>query len=126
MKGFQYKCVWADPNQEPTWEPESNIKPTADKLLNVYWRQATKSCKIEQTASHVVAVVKCSTPLKQSLLSATKHVVLQPPIEIAAAVIVEKPYCALTVMQITQKPINCSTPDSSPEKSSPISKKKRT
>jgi hypothetical protein len=45
IKGFLYKCVWADENQEPTWEPESFIKPTADKLLNLYWRSATKSCK---------------------------------------------------------------------------------
>lgn len=35
-KGFHYKCLWA--SQEPTWEPEANIKPTADKLLNLYWR----------------------------------------------------------------------------------------
>jgi hypothetical protein len=38
IKGFLYLCVWADLNQEPTWEPEANIKPTADKLLNMYWR----------------------------------------------------------------------------------------
>ena len=36
VKGFIYKCLWV--NSEPTWEPESHIKPTADKLLNQYWR----------------------------------------------------------------------------------------
>jgi hypothetical protein len=43
IKGFLYKCIWVE--HEPTWEQESNIKPTADKLLNLYWRSATKSCK---------------------------------------------------------------------------------
>ena len=48
-KGFLYKCVWNNAEHEPTWEPESNIKPTADKLLNLYWRSATKSSKTEPT-----------------------------------------------------------------------------
>jgi hypothetical protein len=36
VKGFIYKCVWSE--GEPSWEPEAHIKPTADKLLNLYWR----------------------------------------------------------------------------------------
>lgn len=42
------------PDQEPTWEPESNIKPTADKVLNTYWRSATKSSKAEGKSTPVI------------------------------------------------------------------------
>jgi len=100
VKGFLYKCIWAE--GEPTWEPELHIKATADKLLNIYWRQATKSCKPDPT------------PLKQSLLS-TKRVVAErkppPP--------VPQSNSALTVLQVQQKPINCGTPKSSPDKEQP-------
>jgi hypothetical protein len=61
-KGFHYKCVWADSTREPSWEPEINIKVTADKLLNLYWRSATKSPKPEGSTSGN------TTPLKQSTL----------------------------------------------------------
>ena len=43
VKGFLYHCIWE--GYEPTWEQEALIKPTADKVLNLYWRQATKSQK---------------------------------------------------------------------------------
>ncbi len=56
-KGFLYKCIWAG-DIEPTWETESFIKPTADKLLNLYWRSATKSCKPDPS------LVSKANPLK--------------------------------------------------------------
>ena len=72
-KGFHYRCVWSDSSLEPSWEPETHIKATADKLLNLYWRSATKSIKPDGT-SLTAATVKPSNSLKQSLLHTTKRV----------------------------------------------------
>ena len=95
VKGFIYKCLWV--NSEPTWEPESHIKPTADKLLNQYWRQATKSCKPEPSVNTNSAN---TTPLKQSLLS-TKRIVAERKHEQAIVIPEQLPNSALTVLQIT-------------------------
>ena len=38
VKGFYYKCIWE--SHEPTWEHDSNLKPTCEKLLSQYWRNA--------------------------------------------------------------------------------------
>lgn len=67
IKGFLYRCVWENEQYEPTWEPESNIKPTADKVLNIYWRSATKSAKPEPNPNP--PATSTSTPLKQTLLT---------------------------------------------------------
>jgi len=76
-KGFHYRCVWRDEDLEPSWEPESHIKPTADKLLNLYWRSATKSTKPEGGSSNTV---KTTQPLKQSLLHTTKRIQAREPV----------------------------------------------
>jgi hypothetical protein len=70
VKGFLYKCIWASPDVEPSWEPESHIKPTADKVLNLYWRSATKSTRPEPNPT---ASGNGTPNLKQTLL--TKRVV---------------------------------------------------
>ena len=64
-EGFHYLCVWTAPH-EPTWEPECNVKKTADRALSMYWLSATKSSKPDEK-------VKPQTPLKQQILS-TKRV----------------------------------------------------
>jgi hypothetical protein len=63
IKGFQYKCVWAKNGVEPTWEPDTHIKPTAEKLLNLYWRSATKSSKPDSGSNP-----SPPTPMKQGHL----------------------------------------------------------
>ena len=72
-KGFHYRCVWSDSSLEPSWEPETHIKATADKLLNLYWRSATKSLKPDP-----LTLSAKPASLKQSLLHTTKRVQLPP------------------------------------------------
>ncbi|TNV81981.1 hypothetical protein FGO68_gene3475 [Halteria grandinella] len=119
IKGFLYKCIWENENQEPTWEPECNIKPTADKALNLYWRSATKSAKPEPNPNPAVQTTPLSTPLKQTLL--TKKITSERRVShaIADAAPVPSPNSALTVLNVSQKPINCCTPESSPDKITP-------
>jgi hypothetical protein len=98
IKGFLYKCTWENESQEPTWEHESDIKPTADKLLNLYWRSATKSAKPEPNPN---PPQQLSTPLKQTLLTrkVTEKKVSHPVAQVE--IIQPSPNSALTVLNVS-------------------------
>ena len=67
-KGFHYRCVWVDPEVEPTWEPESHLANAAECIRD-YWKgkeleQAAVNNRPRQTVKRIASALPADSRKK--------------------------------------------------------------